>query len=209
MANRIGHAFCHPARVTYLGIWDAVSSVGVIRLLTLPQTSKLESVDHVRHAVALEELRNMFPENLISLAENHEECWFAGVHRDVGGGGADGKLGLSMIPFWWVLERALAPDIGLRIDASRREKLYEVPRDPFGRDNQNYWIVAAFAVVGLIPMRWWSKDRNWWAFWRAHRPGFKWKWPNLIHVRRPSPSAIMDASVRQRKDAKRAISSKK
>ncbi|MGV3617315.1 MAG: T6SS phospholipase effector Tle1-like catalytic domain-containing protein [Fimbriimonas sp.] len=180
-------AFGRPAKIEYLGAWDTVSTVGLIALRTLPQTSKLESVRYVRHAVSIDERRNMFPENLIDRrVPGHYECWFAGVHRDVGGGGSPQALGLSMIPFDWVLQGATQR--GLRLDPAALTAMRDPTGDPLGKDNDNVWITRAFGVLGIVPMRWWhpGKDR------------YAWRWLNFRNVRRLPAEAWVHRAVAAR-----------
>jgi uncharacterized protein (DUF2235 family) len=92
--------FCRPVRIHFLGLWDTVSSVG---WAWAPQhlqfTENNPSVDIVRHAVSLDERRAYFVQNLwgTQAPTDIEQVWFAGVHRDVGGGYPEGESGLSAI----------------------------------------------------------------------------------------------------------------
>ncbi|RYG40270.1 DUF2235 domain-containing protein, partial [bacterium] len=181
MTDRLEAAFSQPAKIRFLGAWDTVSSVGLIKLRTLPFTSNLQSVERVMHAVSIDERRNMFPENLIQTVgkdgpkPEHLECWFAGVHRDVGGGGGEDARGLSMFPFHWIVEGAEAS--GLKINPRKRKKMEEIAADACGKDNGNPLFVWVFAVLGLIPMKWWDQTKR----------KFAWKWLNFVH-RRPIPA---------------------
>ncbi|HEY5960643.1 MAG TPA: DUF2235 domain-containing protein, partial [Polyangiaceae bacterium] len=66
--------------VHFIGAWDTVSSVGwVWNPKTFVHTYAIPSVKHIRHAVALDERRAFFRQNLFS-AKNLDlvERWFAG-----------------------------------------------------------------------------------------------------------------------------------
>ncbi|KAJ3874464.1 WD40 repeat-like protein [Lentinula edodes] len=86
-------------RVHFVGVWDTVSSVGVVRHKTLPLTTAgMDHVCYFRHALALDEHRVKFlPEYSHGGTSVHvhkpasgepkvKEVWFAGSHSDVGGG---------------------------------------------------------------------------------------------------------------------------
>ena len=96
--------------IELLGLWDTVSSVRyLLRNKTFPYTHDNPSVAHVRHAVALDERRAYFRQNLWSpTARNQDlvEVWFPGVHCDVGGGYLAAQCGLSNIALHWMLEEA-------------------------------------------------------------------------------------------------------
>lgn len=174
--------------IRFMGLWDTVSSFGIIRLRTLPGTSKLDEVITLRHAIAIDEKRNMFPENRCD--EKHkdlQEVWFAGVHRDVGGGGEKDKRELSMIPYDWIVNEALA--CGLQLDPDKQDDDKDRPKPKAtGPMNNDLKIVLAFAVFGLVPMKMWNDKRG-------DEGGFVWKWLNFIHVRPLPPKAPVHASV--------------
>ena len=77
-------------QVHFLGVWDTVSSVGwVWDPKHFPFTAYNPSVKHIRHAVAIDERRAFFRQNLFRPAPGQDvlELWFPGVHSDIGGGG--------------------------------------------------------------------------------------------------------------------------
>lgn len=187
--NRLKGAFGRSARVHFIGIWDTVSAFGIGRLRTIPQTSKLDAAEIVRHAVSIDERRNMFPENLVSAGhKNLQEVWFAGVHRDVGGGGAEGKLGLSMCAFTWILEEAEREL--LLIDKNRRGKMLDTAPDPLGPANASFWMTAAYAPAGLIPMRAWSTPKG----------RYAWTWLRFWRTRPLPDGALVHRFVKERMD---------
>jgi hypothetical protein len=105
-------------QVHFLGVWDTVSSVGwVWNPATFRFTKKNPSIAIIRHAVAVDERRSFFRQNLMELADEQqklEQRWFPGVHADVGGGYRESEGGLWRMPFLWVLEEA--EKAGLRVD---------------------------------------------------------------------------------------------
>ncbi|KAI5476775.1 DUF2235 domain-containing protein [Pseudohyphozyma bogoriensis] len=102
--------------ITFLGIWDTVSSIANAQESSMPATDVLLRVKTIAHAVALDERRKQFNvehvkhleprwlEKQMALNPEHErehgqpqlnlpnsrpalyEYWFAGVHSEVGGG---------------------------------------------------------------------------------------------------------------------------
>ncbi|KAI8965101.1 hypothetical protein F5Y11DRAFT_313872 [Daldinia sp. FL1419] len=105
-------------RIKALGIWDAVSALGVPLPSQIPQpTSKTYrnvhksmpgNVDHCYHALSLGEKRKHFrpivwkTKSDSSSSGNIKQCWFMGQHGDVGGGNPD-KLWLSNLSLIWMM----------------------------------------------------------------------------------------------------------
>ncbi|KAK1224666.1 hypothetical protein PQX77_012411 [Marasmius sp. AFHP31] len=102
-ALRFKRTFCRNVKVHFVGAWDTVSSVGVVRNESLPMT--MEGMQHVcyfRHALALDERRIKFLPDYAcgggspisdsgknSSMPHTKEVWFVGTHSDIGGGNAD------------------------------------------------------------------------------------------------------------------------
>lgn len=61
-----------------------------------------ENVEHVFHAMSLDERRVLFP---LTRVKGGVEVWFRGFHSDIGGG--NGNIGLNAIPLTWMLERGI------------------------------------------------------------------------------------------------------
>ncbi|KAL4257828.1 T6SS Phospholipase effector Tle1-like catalytic domain-containing protein [Pleurotus pulmonarius] len=87
-------AFSQPdVKVHFVGVWDTVSSIGLTRGSSLPETvTGMSHVCHFRHALALDERRVRFwPEyaSTSAVSESHpeygdvKEVWFAGSHSDM------------------------------------------------------------------------------------------------------------------------------
>ncbi|EIN08082.1 WD40 repeat-like protein [Punctularia strigosozonata HHB-11173 SS5] len=85
-------------KVHFVGAWDTVSSIGIIKGPSLPETTTgMAHVCAFRHALALDELRVKFlpeyanggagPSSSSAMSKgNIKEVWFAGSHSDIGGG---------------------------------------------------------------------------------------------------------------------------
>src|SRR5712692_2298686 len=103
------YTFARKVKIKFLGLWDTVSSVGWMwEPQYLQFTANNPAVEVVRHAVALDERRAYFPQNLWG----HEpptdaiQVWFPGVHCDVGGGYKEPQAGLSKIALKWMVGEA-------------------------------------------------------------------------------------------------------
>lgn len=139
-------------RVRYLGVWDTVGALGVPEILPFSgwmnreyafhDPSLSDFVERARHAVAIDERRELFPPVLFGdlsalnqaagFTHDHpkapyQERWFPGVHGSVGGGGD--IRGLSDDALAWVL--AGAKDAGLRLDTERGTRIHGFRPDPF------------------------------------------------------------------------------
>jgi uncharacterized protein (DUF2235 family) len=123
----------HRPDIKALGLFDTVSSViehGKVwpQLRTHPFTKKNPSVEHVRHAVAIDEQRTMFNPVLWEpggdftgppfkkrdpAPQDLKEVWFSGVHGDVGGGYEEKKSAQAKIPLIWMIREM--EEIGLKV----------------------------------------------------------------------------------------------
>ena len=112
-------------RVHFLGVWDTVSSVGWIwDPVKFLHTAANPSIATVRHAVAIDERRSFFRQNLFAddvRSQDLLELWFPGVHADVGGGYPESHGGLWREPFTWMLDEA--KKAGLLTDPERERKV--------------------------------------------------------------------------------------
>ncbi|EGO30045.1 hypothetical protein SERLADRAFT_366014 [Serpula lacrymans var. lacrymans S7.9] len=79
-------------KVHFVGVWDTVSSIGIVREKNLPFTITLDHICYFRHALALDERRVKFlpeyarggvMENDVKLAPKVKEVWFSGTHSDM------------------------------------------------------------------------------------------------------------------------------
>ncbi|KAG8969922.1 hypothetical protein FRC05_000773 [Tulasnella sp. 425] len=129
LSKNFRSTFSREVTVEFVGIWDTVSSVGLIPR-SLPNTNKNPIVKHVRHAISLDERRAKFKaaywstpkddKSALAIEDNKdqkgidekkrtvEEVWFAGGHGDVGGGWEGYKVPaqLSHIPLRWIVREA-------------------------------------------------------------------------------------------------------
>jgi uncharacterized protein (DUF2235 family) len=186
-----------PVRIHFVGVWDTVSSFGWIwQLRTVPFTANNPSIDHVRHAVAIDEHRAAFQPNLFRPGKpdqhrSFQQLWFAGAHGDVGGGYPDEVNGLSKLSLEWMIAEAAAagclvtPSQGDYFLGRSGRRSQPDPMAPLHRSTVGMWRLLEF-----IPRRQWDHY--------AHPEGRRWFGPNLFRPRRIPADAILHSSVHQR-----------
>lgn len=115
------------ARITCLGVWDTVGSLGIpVESLQFVNRDRYEflntklgeNVDHAFHALGIDEKRGPFGPALWQKPDHHgnktvEQVWFAGVHSNIGGSYPD--AGLSDLVLQWMIDRVRAT-CGLEFD---------------------------------------------------------------------------------------------
>jgi uncharacterized protein (DUF2235 family) len=160
-----------PCPVHFVGVWDTVGSVGFINnFRTFPYTYRNASVRHVRHAVAIDERRACFQQNLMAPAFRNQDVknvWFAGVHADVGGGYPASESGLAKIAFEWMMREARQAGL-LLDDAALQSELNQTGAKPDATARQHdsmrglWWLVELFLDRRYSPM---EQVRRWrWEF---------------------------------------------
>ncbi len=153
ISHEFGDTFGRPCPVHFLGLWDTVSSVGwVWDPKSYPFTRNNPGVEIVRHAVALDERRAFFRQNLwgkdpkLNPKLDLKEVWFPGVHCDVGGGYPADRSGLSQIALQWMVTEAQAA--GLEVDPAKRNEIFSKPEaDCLASRNESLrglWRIAEF-----------------------------------------------------------------
>ena len=118
---RVQHS--HPDfRITCIGVWDTVGSLGIPVGLLGRLTSHMRFgfhdvtlsswVDCAFHAVAIDERRRPFVPTLWvqqpdakQRGQRVEQRWFTGVHSDVGGGYPWNERGLATLTLRWMIDR--------------------------------------------------------------------------------------------------------
>lgn len=101
----IGNGTEQSPRVALMGLWDAVSSQhdfyrGFFNGLKAP------IVDKIRHAMAADERRVLFPVMHYLPNDAIRQVWFPGVHSEVGGGYANDKSLYHLSLDWMIQEAA-------------------------------------------------------------------------------------------------------
>ena len=116
-------------RIKFLGVWDTVAALGIPLKSLDVLVDKIpffrhkfidlrlsESVQHARHALAIDDERMTFHPTLwekqvLTDYQTVKQVWFCGMHTDVGGGYPEQEL--SDIPLIWMLTEA--EQHGLRV----------------------------------------------------------------------------------------------
>ncbi|MCC6510722.1 MAG: DUF2235 domain-containing protein [Pirellulaceae bacterium] len=199
--NRFKRSFsrAEPVRIHFMGVWETVSAFGWIwQLRSVPFTANNPSIDHVRHAVAIDEHRTAFQPNLFrpSSVDQHmsfQELWFAGSHGDVGGGYPEAENGLAKITLQWMFEEAAGQ--GCLFDHRQVEDFLGVHGRRSGPD---VMAPAHASTVGLWRLMEYVPRRHWDHYSVPER--MRWFAPNLYRPRRMPPDAVMHSSVREKID---------
>ncbi|CAE6472198.1 unnamed protein product [Rhizoctonia solani] len=145
--------FSRSVRVYFLGAWDTVSSVGVIRGELLPLTTSNQHIVHFRHALALDERRVKFlPEYAMdgsSIANTAKEVWFIGSHSDVGGKKHPNKSDSGSEPLIWMMEEAKW--VGLKL--CRQNVQARIPPATWRADlsPRVWWVLEGFPILRSSP----------------------------------------------------------
>jgi len=121
-AQQFRDNYSYPPAVYFIGVWDTVGALGIpIGIFESIDAAKYQfhdvqlssQVPYAYHAMAVDEHRKIFDVTLwhrsdTAIANNVqqtiEQVWFAGAHRNVGGGYAD--VGLSDNTLQWMVEKA-------------------------------------------------------------------------------------------------------
>jgi uncharacterized protein (DUF2235 family) len=127
----------------------------------------------VRHAVAIDERRAYFRQNLwkdgSTPGQDVQQLWFAGSHCDVGGGYSEPDAGLSKVALAWMIDEAR--QAGLTFNPAALE--YELPTkiwpdsappDPLAKQHESlkgWWWIAE-----IIPKRYKDPANNWKPTWK-------------------------------------------
>ena len=152
-------------KIRFLGALDTVKAVND---QSLHEISFNRSIQHLRHALALNEDRQAFtPEyiypdyNQVSLLNRSIiQAWFVGAHIDVGGSAA--KDGLALYPLQWMLLESQAKGLALEFDGSFGGRVYidnplDVvfpPTEQLGKDHDLWYCKAENGMkIGMQDLR--------------------------------------------------------
>lgn len=181
--------------VHFIGVWDTVSSVGIInQYRTFPHTAHNPDVTHARHAVAIDERRSCFRQNLMApepKAQDVKNVWFAGVHSDVGGGYPMVESGLAKVSFEWMMREASA--FGMHIDAAALQReLHGTGAAPDPGADRHESLKGGWRFVELIPVRRYN--------WKTRAKEWRWPFGASRNIQRDAaePHVFLHHSVLQR-----------
>jgi uncharacterized protein (DUF2235 family) len=136
------------AKLTMVGVWDTVGSLGIPAIFGgvspliygFLDTSLHPDVLNAYHALAIDERRVEFPATLWSSpspGQTLEQVWFCGVHCDVGGSYPDDPDGTALadLTLAWMMSKASA--LGLQF-VPAVQATYALPMDPkFALDSKH------------------------------------------------------------------------
>lgn len=198
LQDEFKETFGRPVRIHLLGLFDTVKSVGwIYDPLVLPYTASNAVVDHVRHALSIDERRCFFRPNLWQKRDNQatdvRQVWFAGVHSDVGGGYPPDQAGPALLALRWMLGEARALGLPLDEDGCARElQLLEAGGPGQLHDSMTWrWKLAEW-----LPRRAWSFSLHKRVFAIGSMPPFGQPQPRYI-----AEKALVHRSVVQRVDS--------
>ena len=134
-ALKFKESYCFDnVRIKFIGVWDTVGALGIpIEVFDVINRDILDCrfhdvelssyVDYAYHAVAIDEHRKPFMPTLweqqqkgIDAHQVMEQMWFAGAHRDVGGG--YNESGLSDGALQWMIQKAEAVGLEFKDDST-------------------------------------------------------------------------------------------
>ncbi|KAJ8481804.1 hypothetical protein ONZ45_g15181 [Pleurotus djamor] len=160
---------CHEhVKVHFVGAWDTVSSIGLLRGKSLPETvSGMGHVCSFRHALALDEQRVKFQPEYANgglgpreddARGDVKEVWFAGTHSDVGGGNiANPELTNFSPSLRWMMQEA--EKRGLRFKPTTK------PWEPLPLTKSLKWFWLPLEVLPIRSLSYRNEDGS---TWRPH-----------------------------------------
>jgi len=208
---------CCAVPIDFLGVWDTVPSVGILKSRTLPFVDADIPIRVFRQALSLDECRANFCPNLyrhngqLQGTENDfktdvREVWFAGTHTDVGGGSVPktAQHDLADISLRWMVEQLVRSRCQIAFNYDKFARL-KVPTT-IGQDTSTSEDVNALnAEDALQPIADnLSKNRLWWILevlpmWYSFQ-NTEGKWvtmfgPHFGRGRQLPPGALFHTSV--------------
>lgn len=197
IAKAFQATFGQDVKIHFVGLWDAVSSVGwIYDPLHLPYTFQNPDIITGRHALAIDERRCFFRPNIWGEAkpgQDIKQVWFPGVHSDIGGGYAEFESGLAKISLEWMMEEA--ETAGLLFNQEERAKILGGSPEfiaPSFRGQLHRSLSAIWWIAEYLPKRFWDA--------RVTPPKNRYYWPRGRYRTIPENS-ILHESVELRKAA--------
>jgi uncharacterized protein (DUF2235 family) len=164
--------------------------------LRVPYTATNPDILKGRHAVALDERRAFYRQNLWVPAEKQDiqQVWFPGVHSDVGGGYPEPESGLSKIALKWMAEEARLA--GIVLDDERLARVLGADAKEYAKPD------PAAALHDSLKWWWWAEllPRRYVDWSDPEHPRTRWKIP-LGRPRYVAPGAAIHQSVFERMEA--------
>jgi uncharacterized protein (DUF2235 family) len=151
--------YCLPVRIHFAGLWDTVTSIGLFNSRSLPSTTSNPGIDIIRHAVAIDERRAYYRQNLFHKAasdQDIQQVWFAGVHSDVGGSYAQPESGLAQIALQWMLAEATSKELKVDLEMVDRVVLDKPNNGKLGPDVSqpiHKSLKGGWKILEILPRR--------------------------------------------------------
>ena len=216
LAKQFKDTFSIPCAPWFVGVWDTVSSVGWFdNPLKVPYTANDPDIEYGRQAIAIDEHRAFFRQNLWlqpssplppavappTGPKNLKQVWFPGVHRDVGGGYAEAESSLAKVALEWMLAEANDCQVLLNKDRTdlvlgRRGGDYVLP-NPAGKMHESLtppWWPAEFVLKKHYDSKTDKTGYRMNIFRRRSIPGGSWIYDS-VYLRGPDykPQLPLDA----------------
>ncbi|HTO77363.1 MAG TPA: DUF2235 domain-containing protein [Thermoanaerobaculia bacterium] len=192
IAAQFKATFSRECKAHFVGVWDTVSSVGwIYDSVKLPYTANNPDMAIGRHAIAIDERRCFFRQNLWTSRKDTQDIkqvWFAGVHSDIGGSYPEAESGLAKITLEWMLREAANAD--LRIDPAKRDRVLgrtdthfapPNPTAPMHQSLRGWWL-----LLEILPRRRYDNT--------VEPPEWRWQLP-LGRRRRIDPPITLHHTV--------------
>jgi uncharacterized protein (DUF2235 family) len=137
-----------PMTIRLLGVWDTVMALGARSRATVGTSTADRAflvgaeppaiVQHARQALAIDERRYDYRPEIWHGKQPHqtiEQCWFPGVHSNVGG--SYGEDGLANGALHWMIDAAKSN--GLAVDETFLGKYRPYPQHKLGKTHSLFW----------------------------------------------------------------------
>ncbi len=148
-AKGFKNTFSRECRPHFIGVWDTVKSVGLIRPRKFPNAILNPDLNIGIHAISIDEKRSKFRPNLWDEDSNAgdanriiKQVWFAGVHSDVGGSYKED--GLSNITLKWMVSEARRH--GLLVSEKEVKKIKPNPEDKLHNSLLPIWWILGWKI---------------------------------------------------------------
>lgn len=160
VAKQFKATYSRSVGVHFIGVWDTVTSFGIFNRIKLPYTTRNPSVFNIRHAVAIDEKRTYYRQNLFGdvPGQNIKQVWFSGVHSDVGGSYDLLESGLSQQALEWMIAESI--QFGIHFDMVKTRDLLYVSKS-HSRPDHNEEVHPSLSLLWW-PLELMPKWRNRW-----------------------------------------------
>ena len=150
---RRDYAVADLTKIEFVGVWDTVGALGIPvpfwgalgkREFLFHDTEPSRIVQHARHAIAIDEVREDFEHTpwMEKKEMDIKEVWFAGSHGDVGGGYS--STGLSDCASQWMIDEAA--QYGLKLEAHYLNDIEPKPSSKLHRSRRGIYLARGKSV---------------------------------------------------------------